>query len=49
MNYHMRSFLFHQFKIKGFKFYLYGSINAWVLLASGEVKEVINTGRISTT
>ena len=40
MNYHMRSFLFHQFKIKGFKFYLYGSVNPWVLLASGEVKEI---------
>ncbi len=40
---------FKGFKIvvKGFKFYLYGSVNPWVLLASGEiteVKEVINKG-----
>ncbi|MFC7349004.1 hypothetical protein ACFQO9_19980, partial [Chryseobacterium zhengzhouense] len=44
-----KRFKFKGFKIvvKGFKFYLYGSVNPWVLLASGEVtevKEVINKG-----
>ncbi|REC51318.1 hypothetical protein DRF62_17530 [Chryseobacterium piscium] len=26
--------------VKRFKFYLYGSVNPWVLLASGEVKHI---------
>lgn len=36
-----KRFKFKGFKIvvKGFKFYLYGSVNPWVLLASGEVKK----------
>ena len=28
--------------VKGFKFYLYGSVNPWVLLATGEVKHIDN-------
>ena len=41
-----KRFKFKGFKIvvKGFKFYLYGSVNPWVLLASGEVTEVVNKG-----
>ncbi|WP_326984376.1 AHH domain-containing protein [Chryseobacterium sp. MYb264] len=37
-----KRFKFKGFKIvvKGFKFYLYGSVNPWVLLASGEVKHI---------
>ena len=37
-----KRFKFKGFKIvvKGFKFYLYGSVNPWVLLASGEVRHI---------
>ncbi|NMR33344.1 hypothetical protein HIO71_03885 [Chryseobacterium aquaticum] len=39
-----KRFKFKGFKIvvKGFKFYLYGSVNPWVLLATGEVKHIDN-------
>ncbi len=48
-----KRFKFKGFKIvvKGFKFYLYGSVNPWVLLASGDVEnikesDIISKGRI---
>jgi len=48
-----KRFKFKGFKIvvKGFKFYLYGSVNPWVLLASGDVEkieksDIISKGRV---
>lgn len=44
-----KRFKFKGFKIvvKGFKFYLYGSINPWVLLASGDIEKIEKTDIIS--
>lgn len=43
-----KRFKFKGFKIvvKGFRFYLYGSINPWVLLANGDLVEVTNKGGV---
>ncbi|MGE6397612.1 hypothetical protein [Chryseobacterium scophthalmum] len=45
----VKRFKFKGFKIvvKGFKFYLYGSVNPWVLLASGDIEKIEKTDIIS--
>ncbi len=45
----LKKFRFKKFKIvlKKFKFYLYGEVNPWVLLASGKIVEVEDKGGVT--